>query len=420
MVSTFHGLELGRRGLTAGQASIATTGHNIANANTKGYSRQQVNNVTAQPLDTWTTGNVNPGQLGSGVSVESITRVRDHFLDRQYRDQSGTLGQWQAKQATFDQLETVINEPSDTGLNAAMDRLQGAWQDLANDPASPSAQAVVKERGQAFLEVAESMDVSMGAVLSDIERQTNAAVSDATEYLKQIDALNQSIKRTGTQANDLLDQRDAAVEQLSKLATISVIEDKGMYTISLNGTAVVKGTAGEETATTAEPDVAALLRSSTGGKLKGLADSKILAENQRTAVANIVSDFASANGIKEEDGSKGNLFIQNEDGSLEVNRSGDRLTVPENLETDLEPIKKSYQALVSELGAKSQSATSSIANYEATLQATDNRRQSVTGVSLDEEMANLIKFQHAYSAAARLVSTTDQMLDTIINRMAAR
>ena len=81
MVSTFHGLELGKRGLMVGQASIATTGHNIANANTKGYSRQQVNTITSPSLDVWTSGTVNPGQLGTGVSIESITRVRDRFLD---------------------------------------------------------------------------------------------------------------------------------------------------------------------------------------------------------------------------------------------------------------------------------------------------------------------------------------------------
>ena len=88
MVSTFHGLELGKRGLMTGQANIATTGHNMANANTKGYSRQQVNATTTPSLDMWTSGQINPGQLGSGVSIDSITRVRDHFLDRQFRDQS--------------------------------------------------------------------------------------------------------------------------------------------------------------------------------------------------------------------------------------------------------------------------------------------------------------------------------------------
>src|SRR5690606_11808641 len=135
MVSTFHGLETGKRALSVGQASINTTGHNIANANTKGYSRQQVNQSTSPSLDVW-TNSTNPGQLGSGVSIDSITRVRDRFLDNQRQDQSSTLGEAEAKQAAFDRLESIINEPSDAGLNAAMDQLWTAWQDLSNNPDS--------------------------------------------------------------------------------------------------------------------------------------------------------------------------------------------------------------------------------------------------------------------------------------------
>ncbi|MBW9234635.1 flagellar basal body protein, partial [Leptospira santarosai] len=97
MVSTFHGLEVGKRGLMVGQASISTTGHNIANANTKGYSRQQVNATTSPSLDVWTSGAVNPGQLGTGVTLDSITRVRDKFLDEKYRDQSAKLGEASVK-----------------------------------------------------------------------------------------------------------------------------------------------------------------------------------------------------------------------------------------------------------------------------------------------------------------------------------
>ncbi|MGB6408950.1 MAG: flagellar hook-associated protein FlgK, partial [Planococcus donghaensis] len=102
MTSTFHGLELGRRGLAVGQASLTTTGQNIANVNTKGYSRQQVNSSASPSLDVWTNQGANTGQLGTGVSIDSITRVRDRFLDQQFRDHSETLGQWQAKQTTLD------------------------------------------------------------------------------------------------------------------------------------------------------------------------------------------------------------------------------------------------------------------------------------------------------------------------------
>lgn len=412
MVSTFHGLETGKRALSVGQASIATTGHNIANANTKGYSRQQVNQSTTPSLDVW-TNSTNPGQLGSGVSIDSITRVRDRFLDNQHRDQSATLGDAQAKQAAFDRLESIINEPSDSGLNAAMDQLANAWQDLSNNPDSVSAQAVLKQRAQEFVEVAESMNNSLGNMKVDLQAQKTAALKEAEGYLNQIDNLNKSIARSGGQSNDLLDQRDAAVEALSKLVQIKVTEKDGAYKIDFPSSDLTYA------------DGALVLEADgkvAGGKIAGLQASIDKVEEHLTGtgengkikgLAGIAQDFIDANN---NNGAGGKLF--NADGT--VNFAGNITEAPPNLKTEISAVKSDYQELVSVLGAQSQSATRSIANFEATLQATENRRQSVSGVSLDEEMANLVKFQHSYSAAARLISTTDQMLDTIINRMAAR
>lgn len=408
MVSTFHGLETGKRALSAGQASISTTGHNIANANTKGYSRQQVNQSTSPSLDIWTNG-ANPSQLGSGVSIDSITRVRDHFLDNQYRDQSSTLADAQTKQAAFDRLESIINEPSDSGLNSAMDQLANAWQDLANDPDSVSAQAVLKQRAQEFVEVAQAMDSSMTNMKTDLGQQKTAAIADANGYLEQIASLNDSIVRGGNTSNDLKDQRDVLVEKLSALAPIKVdAQANGSYTISLvqkEGAAVALVT-GKTAGEIGDLEAA-------GGKIGGLTTALNKVEENQTALAGVTAGFVTANN---NNGTGEKLF--NEDGS--VNFAGNITEVPPNLKAEVGGVKSDYQKLVSVLGAESQSATRSVANFEASLQATENRRQSVSGVSLDEEMANLVKFQHSYNAAARLISTTDQMLDTIINRMAAR
>lgn len=416
MVSTFHGLETGKRALSVGQASIATTGHNIANANTKGYSRQQVNQSTTPSLDVW-TNSMNPGQLGSGVSIDSITRVRDRFLDQQYRDQSATFAEAQTKQASFDRLETIINEPSDSGLNSAMDLLRSAWQDLSNNPDSASAQAVVKERAQTFVETAQAMDSSMENMKLDLDQQKAAAVTEANDYLKQIASLNESIVRGGNQSNDLKDQRDVLVEKLSALAPIKVdAQANGSYTISLkqpDGDPDIKMVEGN-TVTEEMTDGTAV----TGGKIAGLIDAKVKVQQNQDNLNAVATGFAEAN--NETEGGDP-LFSNTASIATMTVDFGATLGAPTaDMEAGIKMAKSDYQKLVSTLGAESQSATRSVANFEATLQATENRRQSVTGVSLDEEMANLVKFQHSYSAAARLISATDQMLDTIINRMAAR
>jgi len=422
MASTFHGLELGKRGLMVGQASIATTGHNIANANTKGYSRQQVNQSTSPSLNVWANGEVNPSQLGTGVSLDSITRVRDQFLDGQYRDHNGTLGEWSVSQETLDRLELIINEPSKTGLQSAMDQLSNAWQDLENDPNSASAKAVLKERAQEFVNTAQAMYSSMETLKSDLTQQTTEKIDEVNGYLEQIAELNKSIKRTGANANDLLDRRDVLVEELSKMVSIKVTnsaDGTNNITLRTDNTSLVNGT--NHTDITDRSGVTGG-NETFGGELAGISKSLEKVDDYQRDLTMTVKDFANANGMSLDSPTSENLFTK-EAGvftieGLGINADASKYTAPDTMELDAKNAKKSFQTLVSKLGAESQAAINYVANYEATLLATDSRRQSVTGVSLDEEMANLIKYQHSYSAAARMISTTDQMLDTIINRMA--
>lgn len=423
MASTFHGLELGRRGLAVGQASLSTTGQNIANVNTKGYSRQQVNSSASPSLDVWTSQGAGTGQLGTGVAIDSITRVRDRFLDQQVREHTDTLGQWQAKQTTLDRLETLVNEPSASGLNNAMDVLKNAWQDLANEPDSLAAQAIVKERAQGFVEVAQSMNTSMDNLKTELTQQTQETVAQANGYLKQIAELNTSIVRDGHQSNDLKDKRDVLIEELSTLMSITVDEKaNGSYSISLasnNQPLVAGGTVSEIDVKTEKDD-----NKTYGGKLAGLSESMDIATTYQNTLKMVVKDFTQANGLSATSGGDQALFTGNAANftiaELAVNYAASPLKLPVTTGKTSEAAQSDFRKLVSQLGAESQAATNSITNHRAALQATENRRQSITGVSLDEEMTNLIKYQHSYNAAARLVTMTDQMLDTIINRMAAR
>lgn len=410
MVSTFHGIELGKRSLSVAQTSISTTGHNIANANTAGYSRQQVNQASAPSLDVWASGSVNPSQLGQGSLVESITRVRDRFLDAQYRDQSSSAAEWSVRQETMGRIEVAIGEPSETGLRVSMDQLAAAWQDVANDPSSASAQAVLKERALAFTELAQSMDRSFGNITADLTLQQSAAVDEANGYLEQIAELNKSILQNGKNSNDLLDQRDLVVEKLSSLMPVRVTSNNnGVYDISLqNGKSLVTGIG--QTGSIAVGEAVG------GGKMGGIEEALKTVETHQGNLAAVVEKFAQANGLNE----AGSLFASDTPfsvQSLSVNTAA-AYTQPASRQADSKAAQSDFRALVSQIGAQSQTAIYGAANSEAALMATENRRQSVTGISIDEEMANLIKYQHAYSAAARFVSTADELLDTLINRMA--
>lgn len=397
-MSTFHTLETGRRGLSAGQASLSTTGHNIANANTKGYSRQQVNTSSAASLEVWTSSGA--GQLGTGVSVDSVMRVRDRFLDQQYRGHTAELAQWQAKSEALGNVETILGEPGDNGLNASMGRLWNAWQDLASDPSNEAVQAVVKERAQAFADVAKTIDRSMGDLTAGLAEQMTATEKDAQTLISRIEELNKQIVRTGPQANDLRDERDAAVDELSQLMNIKVTEKAdGSYAIAL--------ASNNQLVRTGEPvDLDA-----ADGKLGGLAQALATAESYQEKIGKTVTDFAQANG---------NVFETTAPaGELSVARD-DKLELPVNLDENVKKAQANFRTVISGLGAEAQTAGYAVSAQGQLIVSIENRRQSVAGVSLDEEMSNLVKFQHAYNAAARLISTTDEMLDTIINRMAAR
>src|SRR5690625_766012 len=150
-MGTFQGLELARKALFAQQGALYTTGHNIANVNTAGYSRQRVNFETTTPFPV--PSRIQPniaGQIGTGVKIGTVQRVRDQFLDFQYRSENSRLGYWEAKQEALSRMENLLNEPSEIGLSNIMDRFWQSLEELANHPENSGARSVVAERGLAL------------------------------------------------------------------------------------------------------------------------------------------------------------------------------------------------------------------------------------------------------------------------------
>src|SRR5690625_159690 len=134
-MSTFHGLEMAKRALFAQQGALYTTGHNIANVNTDGYSRQRVNFQTSTPFPV--PSRVQPqisGQIGTGVDIGTMERIRNKFLDMQFRSENSRHEYWDTKQTTLSRLENLLNEPSSSGLSNTMDQFWQSLQDLASNP----------------------------------------------------------------------------------------------------------------------------------------------------------------------------------------------------------------------------------------------------------------------------------------------
>src|SRR5690625_2378514 len=171
-MSTFQGLELARKALNAQQGALYTTGHNIANVNTEGYSRQRVNFETTSPFPM--PSRVMPniaGQIGTGVEIGTVQRVRDMFLDAQYRAENSRSGYWDTTSEALMRMENVMNELNETGLSQSMDLFWQSLQDLADHPDNSGARSVVAQRGLALTETFNHISRSLQAIQGDLKSQ---------------------------------------------------------------------------------------------------------------------------------------------------------------------------------------------------------------------------------------------------------
>lgn len=226
MVSTFHGLEVARRGMMTQQSALYTTGHNIANANTPGYTRQRVNFEQTEPYPPASRNRPQiPGQMGTGVQAGDIQRIRDSFVDMQFRGENSKVGYYQAKSEMLTQMEDIMNEPSDTGLAKSMDEFWNSLQDLAVQPQNNGARRVVRQRGIALADTFNYMHNSLKAVQKDYRNEIDISETKVNSLLRQINQVNKeigSIEPHGYLPNDLYDERDRLVDELSSLVNIKI------------------------------------------------------------------------------------------------------------------------------------------------------------------------------------------------------
>jgi flagellar hook-associated protein 1 len=444
-ISTFFGLETTLRGILAHQQAIDTTGHNVTNANTEGYSRQTATLGATDPMQITTgVGNGNViASLGTGVGVGGYQRIRNQFLDLQYRAQAMQVGYQQTTSEQLDQVEMGLAEPGDNGLAAQLNKFWSTWSDVANNPNDPAARQALIDQARNVTATFKSIDQQLTNVKSQATAQYAAITGpggDVETIATQITQLNQSIKALvagGVAPNDLLDRRDLLLDKLSKLGQVS-ITDLGNGSIDVNfggtGTPLVADTTMNWpqplSSATAGGQLGALLKitdSAPPAATPGIIDQY---RTQLNAVAKQLAD--DVNFFHNPGGSGTNFFTYGaagtEAGTLAVNVgvAGIRTSTSgaagaNDIALQITNLRGGtaddlYTAFVTKVGGDLKNAQTGQTNANVLLSSIDDRRQSVSGVSLDEEMTNLVRFQRGYQASARAMSTIDQMLDTLINR----
>lgn len=598
MRSTFFGLEVARSALQANMVALDTVGHNITNSATEGYSRQQTIMASNKPfmlpgMNKPTTA----GQIGTGVHVEIIRRLRDVFADAQYRKENKFLGEAETKQKALEQVELIFNEPTDSAISGSIDQLWQAFQDLSVTPELEPVRTTVRQKALALTDALNHTYSQLEELRKDNDAEIDAVVTKINSLARQISNLNNEITRvevSGDQANDYRDRRDLLLDELSKLVGIQTEENQfGAVSVYLQGkmlvgpttcnqfeVKIVKVDADHEFrqviwADTKDevPDTSGVLSGliqvrdkiipelladldniavtlatninsvhSAGYGLDGTTGIDFFASKNITNVMSTTSyvfkndslDFpvgtysfdVVVNGVNKTitiDTSAGNedsnkkildkiaaalpagsfsLITDSINGQtrLEINSSSpitfaaadagsanilkklgfisqevtgvvaakpkitaQYITISDDIKNSLrniaaassldssDPTKPApadgsnalamadikqtkirigadqgapittindfFNSCMAKLGVWSQEASSVAFNKEILLYGLDIRRQSVAGVNVDDEMVDMIRYQHGYSAAARLITTYNEIFDTIINRM---
>jgi flagellar hook-associated protein 1 FlgK len=443
-ISTFFGLNTALSGLKASQAQLDVTANNIANADTKGYSRQtvglhQVVGLTIPAGATW--GNAG-AQLGGGVDVTAYQRARDVFADLQFRTQSTVKGETGTLTSAMNSVELALNEPGDEGIGSLLNQFYDAWQEVANHPEDAPTKSALVVNTQALVDGIKALDSNLKAIQDNAASQFAAYTSGNGEILSDAQAiakLNQQIKEAtaaGQQPNSLLDQRDQLIDRLAELGQVTVTElPYGSIQVAfgnVNPPLLVDGsTAWAPTL----PATSLYATPNPGGKLGALQDiSKAggIIDNYRTDldtfVSQLVSTVNTAHGAAFFDAAGTTAQTLAVDAGIAANPATIRTTntVPapagaNDVALAVAGLRagtadRTYAGFVLRVGTESRDVQRRDHAAEAVLQSASDRRTSISGVSLDEEMSNMIRFQRSYQASARTMSAMDDLLETLISR----
>lgn len=226
MSGLFGTLNISKSGMFTQQRCIDVTSHNIANANTDGYSRQRAELQTTTPFPMPSANNaVGPGQLGTGVQVTSIDRIRDTFLDYQIRVEKGVDGQYKGRDKFLSQIENIINEPSDTGISKDIGNFFDAWNTLGTNAKESNSRSIVAQNTLTLTTDLNHTYNELEKLKENTQTVIKDDVFDINSKLKQIDQLNREIiqvRVAGNNPNDLMDRRDLLLDQLSEKFGITV------------------------------------------------------------------------------------------------------------------------------------------------------------------------------------------------------
>ncbi|MGA2297537.1 MAG: flagellar hook-associated protein FlgK [FCB group bacterium] len=475
---SFSSLEIGKRALMAQSIGLDVTSNNIANVNTPGYARRQVLLKETDPRK------INEGFLGTGVIADTIQSYREEFFDREIRKSDAQQASYNEDEKVFQSIQSAMGEPSDSGLNEIVSNFFNAFQQVSLNPEDVATRNNLLSSAQTMVDKFHSTAQQLTDIRQGVSKDLYTDADTANQLISDIAGLNKqistSITQSGDAANTYIDQREQKLEDLSKLAGVSVTQgDSGMVNVYVNGINMITGSSFAKLKVDENVDAVTQERTLQLSRVDPTTNTETVLSPQAGEMMSLMkhynttlddkdssnsfslftqlNDFANAIVTKVNGISAGGYGLDdagpnppgrrifepypNPATASTIEISGDVLDKPRdipiasaagqpgdnsialqiaNIATDTTFLNgstpsDSFTQLLGKVGQMSQDATNGKSANQLVMDQLTNQRDSVTGVNLDEEAVNLIKFQKAFEASSRVVNTTNEILTTIVN-----
>ncbi|MQA34561.1 flagellar hook-associated protein FlgK [Modestobacter roseus] len=465
MSGTFGGLNTATSALWAQQRGLDVTGQNVANVNTEGYSRQraELQSVGGNPVPAiWSVSK----DVGQGVNADTVIRIRDAFLEARAQAESGRTASLTVHDTTLAQIEQAFREPGETGIQAKLTDVFKSWGDLASNPTEDGARTAVLQKTATLVAEFRTTDAALDKAWTQTRSALDVLADDVNTTIAQVAQLNTAIKKatqTGLPSNELADQRDALVLKLSQtIGATSSKGDFGTVDVAVGGATLISGSSstglrvvgtsdplavtGTDPRLVTDPGGTTVTPGGTGGgqltalretipgyraRLDGVAQR--LADEFNSAHTAGVDKTGAPGGALFDDGAGALTGITAKTLTLAISdtrrlAAADGSTAPTpttdnrnamaiaKLQSSPDGTAVAYRQLIVQLGVDASVATGNLKTQTVVASQVEASREAVSGVNLDEEMTNMLRFQHGYSAAARMITTIDETLDVLINR----
>lgn len=447
MTGLFGSLGTATRGMNTNQLGLQTSGHNIANINTDGYSRQRVHIQAERPY--YMAG---VGSIGMGAKAKSVDRIVDSFIRTQTNDAYSKFRFFEQKSDALGQLEHFMNEPSETGIINQLSVMYDSWAKLASNPELATSKTLVIENSNTFTDMINQMASQMkqlhGETLFNVEKST----LDLNQKVEQLAELNNqifAIASNGTTPNDLLDTRDSLLKDIAGLADTQATFDRfgrvSELKLGASGTTILDIENGaREISVETNNDVISIVAGSeeanvVAGEIGGFKEAAKEIDESLSELNKFVEQVANAINVAYSSATGENFFdpiddastlkvsaalrenpsqlqagVTTEPGDGELARTIGRLFSVKD--TNGMTFSERYNNIVTKNGISKQQADNTAAAQLTLLNQLEYKNESVSGVNINEEVSDVIRFSQAFQANARVIQTISEMLDTLINR----